>query len=91
MIVVSIFVIIYLSMVLKMTSKRLTKCENFHYGMTIPTFLVALCIAPLQLINSNPQCHNIHNVVKLFEVEYTEWSTIFYVGLKHIHTPHQLF
>ena len=64
--------------------------EVFHQGLTIPTFVVALSIGPLYLTKSRPRCHNLHQVVSLFEAEDTEWLTIFFVRLQHIYTLHPL-
>ena len=61
-----IVVISYLIMVSRVQSKKLTIGVNFHEGLTIPTFVVALCIDPLHIIKSNIRCHNLYHIVRIF-------------------------
>ena len=61
--------------VTELKSKQLPIFEHFHQVLTIPTFVVALRIGPLQISKSHPRCHIIHHVVRIFEVEDMEWLT----------------
>ena len=77
--------------VAKVQSKWLPIFEHFHLGLTIPTFVFALHIGPLQLIKSHPWCHNIHCVVSFFEAEDTEWLTVFCGSLQRVYILYPIF